>query len=108
AVWAGADAGEDLLCAEAMLERKNAALHLVLPWAQEEFRRTNVAPFEPADGSPAIWEPLLDRALREAATVRGLGGTYEPGSDVTAHYTMEVIAGLALHVARASRLDVTP
>ncbi len=105
---AGADSGGDLLFDEAMLDRPGATLHLVLPWSQEEFRSTNVRPYE-TPGAPApVWEPLFDRALGKAATVRELGEAYALDSDVSWHYTMEVIAGLALHIAKASRLDVVP
>lgn len=101
-----AAAGADLLFIEALLKRKGT-VHLVLPWSQEEFCRTSVRPFEPS-GSPAIWEPLFHHAIQEAATVREIGQVYEPASEIAWQYTMEVNAGLALHAARASRLDVQP
>src|SRR5665213_3597738 len=63
---ASASAGADLLFSEALLELRGT-LHLVLPWSQEEFRRTSVLPYEPVAG-PSLWEPLYDAALAAAAT----------------------------------------
>ena len=101
-----AAAGADLLFVEALLERKGT-VHLVLPWSREEFRRTSIHPYEPAGGKP-VWEPLFDRALNDAATVREIGQAYEPNNEVGWRYMMEVNAGLALHTARVCRLDVQP
>jgi hypothetical protein len=42
-----AAAGSDLLFIEALRERPGARYHIVLPWSQEEFYRTRVAPYEP-------------------------------------------------------------
>lgn len=103
----GADAGGDLLFTEALLARPKATLHLVLPWSREEFRRINVLAYE-RKAAPPLWEPLFQQATRQATTVRELGQAYEPASEVGWQYTMEVIAGLALHIARVSRLDVKP
>jgi class 3 adenylate cyclase len=102
-----AAAGADLLFIEALQERPGTRYHIVLPWSKDEFFRTRVAPFEPA-GSPPIWEPLFRRALKGAATVRELGQVYEPGDNVGWEFTQEVTAGLALHTARISRLDLQP
>lgn len=102
----GAAAGADLLFVEALLERQGT-VHLVLPWSRDEFRKTSVTPYEP-QGAPPIWAPIFDRALKEAATVREVGQVYEPGSEVSHGYMMEVTAGLALHTARVSRLEVQP
>ncbi len=102
-----AAAGADLLFIEALLERPGARYHIVLPWSKDEFYRTRVAPFEPV-GSPPIWEPLFRRALEGATTVRELGQVYEPGDHVGWEFTQEVTAGLALHTARISRLDLQP
>jgi len=101
-----ASAGADLLFIEA-LRARNGDVHLVLPWSPKEFRRTSVQPFD-LPGRPPFWEPLFDKALREAATVREIGEVYEPGSPVGWEYLKEVTAGIALHTARASRLDVQP
>jgi class 3 adenylate cyclase len=100
-----ASAGADLLLIEAMRERQGT-VHLVLPWSQQEFLRSSVRPFEPPEAP--VWEPRFERAVREAATIRELGQVYEPSSDVGWEYMIEVTAGIALHTARASRLDVQP
>lgn len=102
----GADAGADLLFGEAVLQR-GGTLHVVLPWSRQEFHRTNVAPFEPRTGEP-VWKPIFEKNLEKAATVRELGQAYEPSSDLGFEYAMEVTAGLALHIARVSRLDLKP
>ncbi len=102
----GADAGADLLFGEALL-KQSGTLHLVLPWSRDEFHRTNVAPFEPTEGGP-IWKPIFEQALEKATTLRELGQAYEPSSDLGFEYAMEVTAGLALYIAKVSRLDVKP
>jgi class 3 adenylate cyclase len=101
-----AAAGADLLFIEALRER-GGVVHVVLPWSQEEFRQTSVSRFEPPNG-PAIWSPLFDVAIRDAATVREIGQLYEPGSDVSWQFALDVTAGLSIHTARASRLEVQP
>lgn len=80
---------------------------MVLPWTQEEFRKTSIRPYEPS-GVPPYWEPILDRLLGDAATVREIAQGFQPSSDVGWSYGMEVTAGIALHTARVSRLDVQP
>jgi class 3 adenylate cyclase/tetratricopeptide (TPR) repeat protein len=102
-----AAAGADLLFIEALRERKGATFHLVLPWARDEFRRNSVCKFEPAGMAP-VWEPLFDKALADAATIREMGDADTPSSKETWQYAMEVTAGLALHTARVSRLDIQP
>jgi class 3 adenylate cyclase len=101
-----ASAGADLLFAEALHELQGT-LHLVLPWSQDEFRRTSVEPYEPPNGPP-VWGPLFEKALEEAATTREIGHLYEPGGDIGWEFTMEVTAGIALRTARALRLDIQP
>ncbi len=101
-----ASAGADLLFIEALRARQGT-VHLVLPWSQDEFRRTSITPYEPADTSP-VWTPLFDKAIDEAATIREIGQVYEPSGDVGWEYMTEVTAGIALYTARASRLDVQP
>ena len=102
-----AAAGADLLFAEALSRRAGAAFHLVLPWEQEEFCRTSITPFEPAGREP-LWEPMFRGALERAASVRVIGQMYRPKDEAALMYTMEVTAGLALHSARAMRLDLHP
>ena len=102
-----AAAGAELLFLDA-LRRRGGTAHIVLPWSQAEFRRTSVRPYEPAGGEPPQWEPLFDHAVEEAATVREIGQSFRNESGVGFEYQLEVIAGLALHAARVSRLDVQP
>jgi class 3 adenylate cyclase/tetratricopeptide (TPR) repeat protein len=102
-----ASAGADLLFLDELRLRRNSVFHLVLPWSEDEFRRTSLRPFEPSGDQP-IWEPLFDTALREAASIRQLGEFYPPGGNVGWDYMGEVTAGLALQTARALRLDVQP
>ena len=104
---ASAAAGGDLLFTQAFSRRPGAAFHLVLPWEQQEFCRTSVIPFEPAGRKP-LWQPLFHDALTRAATVRVIGQMYQPKDEAARRYTMEVTAGLALHSARALRLDLHP
>jgi class 3 adenylate cyclase/tetratricopeptide (TPR) repeat protein len=104
---ASAAAGADLLFLDALRERPNSPSHVVLPWSEDEFRRTSVHPYEPEAGDP-VWTPLFDKAIREAASVRQLGEFYAPGSGVGWEYMAEVTAGLALHTADALRLDLQP
>lgn len=102
-----AAAGADLLFLDA-LRRRGGTAHVVLPWSQAEFRRTSVQPYEPGGNEPPQWEPLFDRVLAEAATVREIGQSYRNESGIGFEYQLEVIAGLALQAARVSRLDVQP
>ena len=102
-----AAAGADLLFLDALRQRGGAA-HIVLPWSQAEFRRTSVRPYEPGCDEPPQWEGLFDRAVETAATVREIGQSYRNETGVGFEYQLEVIAGLALHAARVSRLDVQP
>src|SRR5439155_26247153 len=102
-----AAAGADLLFLDALRERPDSLFHLVLPWSEDEFRRTSLRPFEPGGGEP-IWEPLFDKAVERAATIRELGEFYAPSDSVGWQYMAEVTAGLALHTARMLRLDLHP
>ena len=101
-----ASAGADLIFIEALRARQGD-VHIILPWSQDEFLRTSVIPFEPPKGAP-FWKPLFEKAVGEAATIREIGQVYEPASDVSWEYVNEVTAGIALHTARTSRLDVQP
>lgn len=101
---AGAGAGADLLFLNALQERGSTA-HVVLPWSSGEFQKTSILPYETGE---SFWLPLFDRVMAKAATIRELGQAYEPASDVGWRYTMEVTAGIALHTARVSQLDLKP
>ncbi len=104
---ASAAAGGDLLFLDALRARSGSLHHVVLPWSEDEFRRTSLYPYEP-ENAAAIWEPLFDGAIRDAASVRELGEFYPPGGSVGWEYMAEVTAGLALHTARVLRLDLRP
>ncbi len=101
-----ASAGADLLFTDS-LSKLHGTIHLVLPWSQDEFRRTSIKPYERDPNSP-VWEPMFDRAISMAATIREIGQVYEPSDDVGWDFMMEVSAGIALQAARALRLDVQP
>ena len=104
---ASAAAGADLLFLDELSARRNSLFHIVLPWSEAEFRRTSLRPYEPGSGEP-FWEQLFDQVAERAASIRELGEFYPPGSSVGWDYMAEVAAGLALHTARALRLDVRP
>ena len=107
---ASAAAGADLLFLDELRRRPGSRLHVVLPWSEAEFRNTSVRRHDHDPANP-LWEPLFDRALAAAASVRELGEFYPPDESsgpVGWEYTGEVTAGLALHTARVLRLDVQP
>jgi class 3 adenylate cyclase/tetratricopeptide (TPR) repeat protein len=104
---ASAAAGADLLFLDQLQSRPDSLFHVVLPWSEDEFRRTSLRPYEPSAQEP-IWEPLFDKVLEAAATIRELGEFYSPGNTVGWNYMAEVTAGLALHTARMLRLDLQP
>jgi class 3 adenylate cyclase len=104
---ASAAAGADLLFLDELRTRPDSLYHVVLPWSEDEFRRTSLRPYEPCAEEP-IWEPLFDKAIETAATIRELGQFYPPGDTVGWNYMAEVTAGLALHTARTLRLDLQP
>ncbi len=102
-----AAAGADLLFLDELSAREASRFHVVLPWSETGFRSASLRPFEPALDRP-IWEPMFDKAIEAAASVRQLGELYEPEGNVGWEYMAEVTAGLALHTARMLRLDVRP
>lgn len=103
----GAAAGADLLFIEEMRAR-GGTVHIVLPWAREEYLETSVRPFDVGGGPERSWESRFHEALKHAATVRELGQVYQPSDSVSWQYVMEVTAGLAQLTAKALRLDVHP
>jgi class 3 adenylate cyclase len=102
-----AAAGADLLFLDELGARKASCHHVVLPWSESGFRATSLRPFEPVPDRP-MWEPMFDKAMEAAASVRQLGELYEPGGSVGWEYMAEVTAGLALHTARMLHLDIRP
>jgi hypothetical protein len=89
-------AGADILWAEALLER-GCELHVVLPFALEEFVELSVAP------SGAGWAERFERCLAAATSVRFATDDAFLGDDVLFRYGSELAMGLAL--LRAQYLD---
>ena len=88
--------GADILWAEALM-RAGSELHVVLPFAQEEFIARSVA------SSGAGWVERFDRCLAAATTVRYATDDAFLGDDVLFRYGTELAMGLAL--LRAGYLD---
>lgn len=101
-----AAAGADLLFTELLAEAGHR-FHVVLPWPEAQFCRTSVRPYEP-DAQAPVWAPRFEAALEHAASVREIGHPYAPADDVSWQYTLEVTAGIALHLANALHLDLEP
>lgn len=91
--------GADILWAEALLARQ-CELHVVLPFAREEFVTSSVAP------SGARWIERFDRCLAAAATVRYATDDAFLGDDVLYRYASEFAMGLALLRGRYLDADV--
>jgi hypothetical protein len=89
--------GADLLWAEALLAH-GAELHVVLPFARDEFIRSSVAP------SGQAWIERFDRCLAQAASVQYATDDAFLGDDVLYRYGTEMAMGLAL--LRSRYLDV--
>jgi class 3 adenylate cyclase len=85
--------GADILWAEALLAR-DCELHVVLPFAREEFVASSVAP------SGRQWVERFDRCLAAATTVRFATDDAFLGDDVLFRYASEYAMGLALLRAR--------
>ena len=85
--------GADILWAEAILER-NADLHVVFPFGQEEFVELSVAPAGP------VWVDRFHRCLERAASVRYATEDAYLGDDVLFSYASELAMGLAILHAR--------
>lgn len=85
--------GADILWAEALLAR-GSELHVMLPFARDEFIEQSVAP------SGADWVGRFDRCLAAAASVRYATDDAFLGDDVLFRYCSELAMGLALLRAR--------
>lgn len=85
--------GADILWAEALLAR-DCELHVVLPFAREEFVASSVAPSGPQ------WVERFDRCLAAAATIRFATDDAFLGDDVLFRYASEYAMGLSLLRAR--------
>ena len=91
--------GADILWAEALLA-SGSELHVVLPFAREEFVALSVA------SSGAGWVERFDRCVSAATTVRYATDDAFLGDDVLFRYGTELAMGLAL--LRARYLDAEP
>ena len=91
--------GADILCAEALLAR-GAELHVVLPFASDEFERSSVAP------AGDRWVERYRRCLAAATAVRYATDDAFLGEDVLYRYGTELAMGLALLRARFLDADV--
>jgi len=89
-------AGADIVFAEAALER-GAALHVVLPFKQDEFRRVSVTAFGTS------WGERFDRAIARAQDVSYATEDAYLGDDVLFAYASNLAMGIAL--LRAQTLD---
>jgi tetratricopeptide (TPR) repeat protein len=85
--------GADIMCAEAMLS-VGAELHVVLPFAAEEFVRRSVA-----DGGPD-WVVRFRRCMGAATSISFATDDAYLGDDVLYRYGTELAMGLALLRAR--------
>jgi hypothetical protein len=81
--------GADILWAEALLEQ-GAELHVVLPFARDEFIETSVAP------SGGDWVGRFEECLRRARHVTYATDDAFLGDDVLFRYGAELAMGLAL------------
>jgi class 3 adenylate cyclase len=85
--------GADIIWAEALLAR-DCELHVVLPFAREEFVASSVEP------SGRHWVQRFERCLAAAASVRFATDDAFLGDDVLFRYASEYAMGLALLRAR--------
>jgi hypothetical protein len=85
--------GADIICAEALLER-GAEVHIVLPFARDEFAETSVA------DAGFAWVARFERCLAAATEVRYATDDAFLGDDVLYRYASELAMGLALLRAR--------
>jgi class 3 adenylate cyclase len=85
--------GADILWAEALLER-GAELHVVLPFARDEFIEASVAP------SGTEWPRRFERCMERAAAVSYATEDAHLREDVLYRYGSELAMGLALLRAR--------
>ena len=88
--------GGDIICAEELL-RRGAELHVVLPFAREEFVRTSVA------DSGEDWADRFDTCMAAAASVTYATDDAFLGEDVLFRDGTELAMGMALE--RAAWLD---
>ncbi len=97
--YSSASAGTELLFVEAMLER-DAEVHLILPFATEDFIRERVAP------AGARWERRFRHALKLVASVTHATEEHYLGHDWLFRFNNQIIDGLAR--LRADLLGTAP
>ncbi|MDP9326671.1 MAG: adenylate/guanylate cyclase domain-containing protein, partial [Actinomycetota bacterium] len=85
--------GADIMCAEALLDA-GAEIHVVLPFATDEFVRSSVA-----DGGPE-WVGRFQRCMDAATSINYATDDAYLGDDVLYRYGAELAMGLALLRAR--------
>ncbi len=90
--------GGDIMWAEALLG-SGAELHVVLPYAREEFVEHSVAPAGPG------WAERFDRCVERASAVSYATDDAYLGDDVLYRYGAELAMGLALLRARYLEAD---
>jgi class 3 adenylate cyclase/tetratricopeptide (TPR) repeat protein len=100
--FSAAAAGSDILFAEQMLER-GAELHIVLPFARDDFYFTSVD-----FGLPEMWQwrKRCDAVLERAAQVHLATEDKYLGDDVLLDFANNIMQGLA--ITRARELGVEP
>ena len=91
--------GADILWAEALLEA-GSELHVILPFARDEFIERSVASSGPG------WNARFDRCLSAATSVQFATNDAFLGDDVLFRYGTELAMGLALLRARYLDADI--
>jgi tetratricopeptide repeat protein/adenylate/guanylate cyclase family protein len=91
--------GADILWAEALLDR-GSELHVVLPFARDEFIETSVAP------AGRVWVERFERCLSAATAVSYATEDAYLDDDVLYRYGAELAMGLALLRGRYLEADV--
>lgn len=98
--------GGDLLFAERMLLRPDCELHVVLPYAEEDFYKSSVD-FGRTDGLWPEWRARCDRVLKRKATELHFATTeHHLGDDVLHELNAEYMQGLA--ILRSGQRGVEP
>ncbi len=101
--YCAAACGADILFIEAMLAR-GAEVHIVLPLAEEVFRKTSVERGPDA----ADWGRRFDAALRDAASVTTVGREASPDNATAFEFGNRMVGGLARIKARTLDTRVAP
>lgn len=100
--FASAACGADILFLEAMLAR-GSAIHVVLPWKEEQFIRSSVA-----FSGNGEWVDRFRAVLGQATSVRVLAQEGMPESCAAREFSGRMLVGLGLLMARQLGLEVKP